>query len=141
MSGNNSVIINGDKLQFDTKFGDKTVTPVGPAIILGTGKATINNQPICIQGDEKKVSVQATYFTSTYVTPGTGILTISSLADDQQAKFFTAETAVIVEGSQFNARFQPVSPARDPSQKPDPALSPVSGKGKFIKSQTFVTAG
>ena len=135
------VVIDGDALKFETNFGANMVTPTAPCLIQGSGEADITNKKICVLGDESKVSIAATYTKSTHPTPGTGTITIAALAADQQALFVTAETAVIVAGSQFTARFTPVSPAMDPQGKPDPNMGPAQGTGTFINSQTFVTAG
>lgn len=135
------VVIDGDMLKFETNFGANIVTPTAPCLIRGSGEADITNKKICVLGDERKVSIAATYTKSTHPTPGTGNITIAALAADQQAAFATAKTAVIVVGSQFTARFTPTSPAMDPQGKPDPNISPSGGSGKFINSQSFVTAG
>ncbi|MEL5415044.1 hypothetical protein PTR35_22200 [Serratia nevei] len=135
------VVIDGDTLKFDTNFGANIVTPTAPCLIQGRGEADITNKKICVLGDESQVSIEAMYTKSSHPTPGTGNITIAALAADQQAAFATAKTAVIVVGSQFTARFTPSSPAMDPQGKPDPNMGPTQGTGKFINSQSFVTAG
>ncbi|MGP0906565.1 hypothetical protein [Serratia sp. CY76391] len=134
-------MIDGDMLKFPPRFGDCIVTPVGPCLIGGSGEACITNKKICVLGDEKKVSIAATYTRPPYTTPGTGNITITALAADQQTGFATAITAIIVVGRQFVACFTPTSAAIDPQGVPDSALSPVSGAGSFVNSQSFVTAG
>ncbi|WP_439412913.1 hypothetical protein [Enterobacter ludwigii] len=135
------VVTDGDTLAFDTNFDANIVTPVAPCLIRGSGEASITNKKICVLGDERNVSIAATYIKSTHPTPGAGTITLYQLNDDQQAQFATAQQAVIVVGSQFTARFTPTSPAMDPQGKPDPNMSPTAGTGKFINSQSFVTAG
>ncbi|MFI8415498.1 hypothetical protein ACQKDS_03420 [Serratia sp. NPDC078593] len=137
----NLVMTDGDSLKFETLFGINTVTPTEPCLIRGTGEANILNKKICILGDEKKVSISATYTTPTHQVKGTGTITITALAADQQAEFATTRTPVIVVGSQFTALFTPGSPASDPQLGPDPNPAPAPGSGKLINSQSFVTAG
>ncbi|MBD8109118.1 hypothetical protein [Erwinia persicina] len=134
------VIIDGDPLQFSAQFGDSTVTPTGSLRISGSGEATIAEKKICIVGDEKKVSVAATYIKGAFTTPGKGTLTIVSLAADQQAAFATAQTPIIVRGSQFSAQFTPETPAQNPGGQPAP-MTPAAGTGTFTNMQSFVTAG
>ncbi|ROP62293.1 hypothetical protein EDF81_0778 [Enterobacter sp. BIGb0383] len=134
------VIVDGDQLKFDPQFGANTVTVTGLAQISGTGEATIDNKNVCILGDEKKVSVSATYISSAYPQSGSGTLTIASLAADQQAPFVMAQTPVIVVGSQFIALFTVQTPATNPNTGPDPTPM-ASGSGSFTNSQLFVTAG
>lgn len=135
------VVIDGDKLKFNPQFGSMTVTPISPQEISGSGMVSIEGKKVCIFGDEKKVSIYADYIKPPYTIKGQGTLTITQLASDQLAEFVTANTAVIVVGSQFTAQFQPTVPAKDPQSKPDTDLSPESGSGTFINSQSFVTAG
>lgn len=136
----NYLVIDGDGLNFSEKFGLNNVVPVEVCQIKGSGAATILNKKICIFGDEKSVSIKATYYSEVYPTPGNGTLTILSLAADQQATFVTAETPAIITGSQFTAKFTVTTPATNPGGTAD--STPFSmGTGAFINSQDFVTAG
>lgn len=136
----NSIIVDGDQLKFAAQFGINTVTPTATPVIHGSGEATIEDKKICILGDEAKVSVPASYQNGDYPTPGAGRITIIKLANDQQAPFATAETPVILVGSQFTASFTPEAPASG-DKGPDPVTAPSTGSGTFINSQSFVTAG
>ncbi|OKB66603.1 hypothetical protein BHU62_12100 [Serratia marcescens] len=138
----NRVVIDGDALKFIPKFGAITITPPPQPRISGSGEAGIEGKKICIVGDEKQVSFTVDYIKPPFVaSPGKGTLTIKQLASDQQAEFATAPAPMIVVGSQFTTQFQPTAPAQDPQGKPDTDLSPVTGVGTFINSQSFVTAG
>lgn len=136
----NIIVLDGDVLKFDPQFGINTVTPTATPVIHGSGEATIEDKKICILGDEKNVSIKASYMSTNYPNQGTGTLTIASLANDQQAPFATAEKPVIVVGSQFTASFTPETPASS-DKGPDPVTAPSTGSGTFINSQSFVTAG
>lgn len=134
------VVIDGDRLQFDQMFGINVVTPTEIPQIHGSGEAAIENKKICILGDDKKVSVPASYHNANYPSQGSGKITITSLANDQQAGFAKTETPVIVVGSKFTASFTPEVPASG-DKGPDPVTAPSTGFGTFINSQSFVTAG
>lgn len=133
------VVVDGDMLQFMPMFGNRTVTPTGPARIMGTGHAAINKKRVCILGDEKKVQVPATYMTASHPTPGQGMITIAALAGDQQTPPVRSLAALIVKGSRFTARFTPTVPASHPVSGPEPT-APTMGQGSFIVTQFFVNA-
>ncbi|MBV4465868.1 hypothetical protein KVG95_21300 [Pseudomonas sp. SWRI79] len=133
------IIVNGDQLQFDPMFGNRQVTVTGPAIISGSGQASINQQKMCILGDEKKVQVFAQYQIPGY-SPGMGLLTIAALGRDQQARRCASGAALLLKGQQFIARFTPTQLAVSTNQGPD-VPAPSMGKGRFIPKQSFATAG
>ena len=131
------IIIDGDQAIFIPAFGAAIVV-VQPGQITGSGPATLNGKKICIEGDESSVEVPGcTYMTPQYSIPGTGTLKIDSLASDQVAtKTKTGDTAVILKGKQFNAKFEVQSPAQQPPPGPGspiPDSSPsYSGNGMFV---------
>ena len=134
------IVIDNDALLFDPMFAYRQVSVIGPAKIKGSGKADINDKKVCVLGDEKKVSLDASYTVPGFPTPGQGKVTISQLNADQQAVWCLSGEMVILVGQKFIASFTPTNPAKDPNQVPD-TLSPTPGSGKFINSQAFVTAG
>ncbi|BEM38653.1 hypothetical protein SME10J_46940 [Serratia marcescens] len=134
------IVLDDDALLFDPMFAHRQVSVTGPAKIKGSGKAIINGKKVCVFGDEKKVSLDATYTAPGFPTPGQGKVTISLLNADQQAMWCLSDVAVILVGQKFLAMFTPTNPAKSPNQVPEPP-SPTPGSGKFINSQTFVTAG
>ncbi|PMY64825.1 MULTISPECIES: hypothetical protein [Pseudomonas] len=135
-----TIIVNGDQLQFDPMFGNRQVTPVGPAIISGSGLASINQQKMCVVGDEKKVQIPAQYQIPGY-SPGMGLLTIAALGSDQQAPRCTSGAALLLKGQQFIARFTPTQPAINSASGVPDVPAPSMGKGRFIPKQSFATAG
>ncbi|MBP4001580.1 hypothetical protein [Pseudomonas koreensis] len=135
------IVINGDTVTFDQMFGDRTVISP-PTTITGSGKATINQNKICIQGDEKQVKLMnVPYTTPSHSVPGTGTLTIQALDTSQQARKTSSGEAVIIQGQKFKAQFLPSQPALTPppASTPDPA-SPSMGTGSFTASQQRVKA-
>lgn len=130
------ILITGDQAMFIPIFG-KAIVVVRPGTLTGTGKATVNKKIICIDGDEKKVIVPGCPYTSPpFVTPGTGTLSIQSLAINQKArKVKSTRKAVLLKGTTFIARFQVIVPAQIPPTPVTPAIpDPIplySGTGYF----------
>lgn len=131
------ILIEGDKANFLPNFGAAVVV-VRPGDLKGSGPATLNGKKICVDGDEKKVSVPGcTYMTPQYSIPGTGTLKIAALAGDQKAtKTKTGGKAVLLKGGNFTAKFEVQNPAKQPppgpgSPIPDPTPQ-YSGNGMFI---------
>ncbi len=135
------VIIDQDSLLFMPMFGNRVVIATGPAQIRGSGLSNINGRKVCIAGDEKQVRINAVYTTPTHTIPGTGIITIASLAANQRAQHAGSHAALILKGQQFTAQFEPSKPAQmpPPANTPDVA-APSSGQGMFIASQFVVQA-
>ena len=133
------VIVDGDTALFLPSFGAATVV-VQPGQITGSGPASLNGSPLCVDGDEASVEVPGcVYMTPQYSIPGSGTLKIDSLASDQVAqKSTTGDTALILKGGNFNAKFEVQSPAQQPSTpSPVPDSTPsYSGSGSFITSNT-----
>ena len=131
------IIIDGDTAMFLPAFGAAVVV-VQPGTITGSGPATHDGTSLCVEGDESSVSVPGCmYMTPQYSIPGTGTLSIDSLASDQVAtKTKTGDTALLLKGSQFNAKFEVQSPAQQPppgTSPPIPDATPsYSGNGMFI---------
>ncbi|PHM45302.1 hypothetical protein Xmau_00952 [Xenorhabdus mauleonii] len=139
MSG--PIVTDGDILQFEPQFGHRQVKIPIPGKIIGTGHAQVNGKKVCILGDEKRVTVTATYTTIIHMTPGIGTLTISLLDISQQALQCTSGAALIIKGKRFTAIFTPRVPAMNNTvipPQPD-ILTPSLGTGSFITQQNFST--
>lgn len=131
------VLIDGDLAMFMPSFGAAVVV-VQPGTLSGSGPATQDGTALCVEGDESSVSVPGCmYMTPQYSIPGTGTLSIDSLASDQVAtKTRTGGTAVLLKGGNFTAKFEVQSPAQQPppgpgSPIPD-ATTQYSGQGSFV---------
>ena len=135
------ILITGDKAMFNPNFGPAIIT-VRPGDLLGTGKDKINQKLVCVDGDEKKVTVPGCpYITSQYSIPGTGMLFIESLAANQKAqKTKSGGKSVLLKGGQFQAKFTVMVPAQQPSSpNPIPDSTPqYSGTGTFISMNQIV---
>ena len=136
------ILITGDKAMFNGTFGQATVT-VRPGDLIGTGKDKINMKLVCVDGDERKVTVPGCpYITSQHSIPGSGMLFIKSLASDQKAqKTKSGGKPVLLKGGEFKAKFTVMVPAQQPSSPnpiPDTTLQ-YSGTGKFVTTNQKVT--
>ena len=131
------IMIDGDLANFLPTFGAAVVV-VQPGSLKGSGPATLNGKKVCVEGDEKNVSVPGcTYMTPQYSIPGTGTLKIANLAPNQKAKKTqTGGKAVMLKGGSFTAKFEVQSPAQQPPPGPGPpipdATPQYSGNGMFI---------
>lgn len=131
------ILIEGDKANFLPNFGPAVVV-VQPGDLKGSGPATLNGKKVCVDGDEKNVSVPGcTYMTPQYSIPGTGTLKIAALAANQKAqKTNTGGKAVLLKGGNFTAKFEVQNPAKQPLPPPGPpipdATPQYSGTGMFI---------
>lgn len=140
------ILIDGDLANFIPVFGAATVV-VRPGILQASGPATLNGKKLCVDGDEKQVSVPGCmYSTPQYSIPGVGTLKIEALAADQKAqKTATGKKKVLLKGSQFTAVFEVQTPAQQPPPGPGspiPDATPkYTGQGTFtstnIKFQGF----
>ncbi len=135
------ILTTGDKALFTPSFGQATVVPQ-PGNLIGTGTDKINGKPVCIDGDEKKVLVPGcTYMTPQYTIPGVGMLSISGLAANQKAKKTkSGGQPVLLKGASFQAKFQVMVPAQQPTPTgPVPDATPqYSGSGTFITTNLIV---
>ena len=135
------ILLDGDKANFMPNFGAAVVV-VKPGDLKASGPATLNGKKVCIDGDEKSVSVPGCmYMTPQYSIPGTGTLKIQSLAGDQKAKHTKSGGKVmLLKGSNFTAKFEVQSPAKQPPPGPGspiPDATPqYSGSGMFITTNT-----
>jgi hypothetical protein len=135
------ILIEGDKAIFIPAFGAAVVV-VKPGDLKGSGPATFGGKKLCVDGDEKKVSVPGCmYMTPQYSIPGTGTLKIAALAGNQKAKKTnTGGKPVLLKGGSFTASFEVQSPAKQPPPGPGPpipdATPKYSGNGMFNTTNT-----
>jgi hypothetical protein len=135
------VVVEGDAMVFEPMFGQRQVVLDEPAMMPGSGEATIEQRRVCVVGDEKRIQWQAQYFIPGY-TPGTGIVSIETLDSSQMAPCVTSGAPLILMGQRFVARFTPMVPAAlsSPPNTPD-SMAPSMGGGQFMPQQTLVSAG
>lgn len=136
------ILIDGDQAIFLPTFGPAVVT-VRPGRLTGSGKGSIANKKLCIDGDERSVVLPGCpYVTPVYSIPGQGTLKIAALAANQKARqTTTGETAVLLKGGSFVARFEVQQPAQQPAPPAPPIPDPTplySGSGSFITTNLRV---
>ena len=137
------LLLDGDMVLFMPGF-TPAVVMVKPGQLAGSGPATVGGKAVCVDGDEKDVSVpDCMYMTPQYSIPGTGTLKISTLGADQTARQTkTGGKAVLLKGGSFIAKFEVQSPAQQPPPGPGspiPDATPsYSGSGQFIASNVTV---
>ena len=132
------ILIDGDIAEFLPSFGAAIVS-VQPGTLTGSGPATLEGKNICVDGDEGSVSVPGcTYMAPPFVIPGNGTLEIAALNGDQVAtKDNSGNKAIMLQGSQFIARFKVDAPAMMPPPVTVPDPSPeYSGTGMFTTTNT-----
>ena len=134
------ILIEGDKANFLPNFGAAIVV-VKPGDLKGSGPMTLKGKNVCVDGDEKKVSVPGCmYMAGPYSIPGTGTLKIASLAGNQKAKHTkSGGKEVLLKGGNFTAKFEVQNPAKQPAPPgpPIPDATPqYSGNGMFITTNT-----
>jgi hypothetical protein len=131
-----SILIDGDLVNFDPAFPPGNVM-VKPGKLAAKGAATFNGKKLCVEGDEKNVSVPGCmYTTPIFSIPGTGTLKINSLAPNQKAtKTSTGGKKVLLKGAKFVAKFEVQSPAKFQPPGPNPPqqdpMSQYVGTGSF----------
>jgi hypothetical protein len=134
------IVCDGDELSFEPMFGTRQVVLSGPAIISGTGLATVSKRRVCVQGDEKRGRWPAQYCIAGY-SPGAGMISIEMLGDSQLASYVVGESPLILQGTQFTACFTPTAPAMMSSAPFTPDVTASSmGRGAFVVHQQFVRA-
>ncbi len=137
------ILQHGDIVNFLPPFGAAIVTVI-PGTLKGSGASTTNGKKICIDGDEKKVSVPGCmYISGPHSIPGVGTLKISALAANQKAKkTYSAGKLVLLKGAMFTAEFEVQAPANIPPTavtppQPDP-VKKYSGQGMFVTTNMKV---
>ncbi|MCA8991594.1 MAG: hypothetical protein KDA88_06425 [Planctomycetaceae bacterium] len=131
------ILLDGDQVTFLPNFGPAVVV-VQPGKLSGSGPLTFRGKKVCVDGDEKKVSVPGCmYMTPQYSIPGTGTLKIAGLAGDQKTtKTKTGNKPILLKGQMFTAKFEVQSPAQQPPPGPGtpiPDATPqYSGQGMFV---------
>jgi hypothetical protein len=139
------ILIDGDLAKFEPAFGPALVV-VQPGRISASGSFQALRKKACVAGDEASVSARGCIYTAgRYSIPGTGTLTIKSLAEDQMAKTCgSGGKKLLLKGSAFTAQLTVDVPAMQPppgpaSPIPDPNKS-YAGSGSFVTVNASVKA-
>jgi hypothetical protein len=120
-----NILRSGDMAIYNPTFGPAIVT-VRPGILIGSCATVMAvKSPVCVQGDEISAMVPGCpYISGGFVTPGVGTLKILSLGADQLSmKTKCGKKPVMLKGTTFQAQFQVMVPAMQPTPGgpvPDP---------------------
>lgn len=133
-------VMTGDIVMFDFLTDCKVmlIPPIIPIVGSSTHTITPAGMKGCIEGDETKVRLVASYviLPEGYFIPGTAQATISKLNDDQLSTQTKCDKkAVILKGTEFEAKLQVMMPCMTPNKAtgiPEPhSTMSFDGKGEF----------
>jgi hypothetical protein len=140
------IIKTGDMLQ--VTMTPPAVVPmlIAPVPLIGTGTTImVDKMPVCLQGDELPVMLQAPmpYMSPPFVIPGMGTLTIILLPTNLTIQSSFSKKPALLKGSTFQVMFNVSLPAMQPTPVgpiPDPV--PVKpGTAQFITTNIKNKAG
>lgn len=139
------VILHGDQVTFMPAFGAAMVV-VRPGVMQGSGKMTLTGKKVCLEGDEKQLSVPGCLYTAgPFSIPGVGTIQISALSPTQLSKKTKlGGKALILKGANLVAKLLVQTPAQQPTPtgSPVPDLVPqYAGMGSFITTNVKLKAG
>ncbi|QIS23528.1 hypothetical protein [Nocardia terpenica] len=139
---------------FVIRTGDTLAVTIPDAVIPATAspvplagsskKMTVEQMPVCLEGDELPESLQISlvYTTSTHTIPGSGNLTLTLTAANKTAKTKCEGKAILIKGGDFTAKFDVTTPAQQPGSPPTPDPQQVkNGTAKFVTTNRKTTAG
>lgn len=139
------VIRTGDTIK--VTIPPPTLVPALSAPVPLQGSSTnvlVNNQPVCLQGDELPDALKAPlpYTAPPFTNPGTGKLTITLLPSNLTVQTKNGK-ALLIKGQQFTATFTVQTPATQTTPAgpvPDPVAAK-PGTAQFVTSNSTVRIG
>ncbi|MDO7854085.1 hypothetical protein [Hymenobacter convexus] len=139
------VIVHGDQVTFLPAFGPAVVV-VRPGVMQGSGKMTLKGKKVCIEGDEKQLSVPGCMYTAgPFSIPGVGTIQISALGPGQLSqKTKLGGKALVLKGTNLVAKLMVQTPAQQPAPPGPPVPDPApqyAGSGSFITTNATLKAG
>jgi hypothetical protein len=139
------VIATGDMINITIPPPALVPQLMAPVPLIGSGtQVMVNDQPVCLQGDELPVAISGplVYTSPPFVTPGTGTLTVILSPTNLTVQTSNGKP-MLIKGSPFQALFNVQSPAMMPTPagpQPDP-LMVKPGTAQFITTNVVVKAG
>ena len=118
----------GDMLQVTVPPPAIVPQLVAPVPLIGTGLTVlVNNQPVCVQGNEQPIALRAPlmYTAPPFVTPGMGTLTLTLMPNNLTLRTSIAGKPGLLRGATFMATFNVTVPAMQPTPVgpiPDPVV-------------------
>ena len=139
------VLKTGDMLQVTVPPPAVVSQLAAPIPLLGTGMTVrVNNQPICLQGDELPIAVRGPlmYTAPPFVTPGMGTLTLTLMPNNLTLRTTASGQPALLKGTTFMATFNVTVPAMQPTPVgpvPDPLVVKLC-QAQFITTTVNVMA-
>jgi hypothetical protein len=140
------VVKTGDMIQITIPPPALVPLIMAPVPLIGTGiTVLINNQPVCLQGDElpPTLLVPLVYTSPPFVTPGMGTLQVTLTPANLSLRTQMVGRSALLKGATFVAMFQVMVPAMQPTPVgpiPDPLLVK-PGTAQFVTTTINVKAG
>lgn len=129
---------------FKPNFGAARLMPPIPipGFLTGSGPVKLSSAAICLEGDEKKVKMPASYTSGSHTTPGLCLLTIESLEENHLSKKTKyKDKKILLKGGNFKAKLQVLLPAMIPGTPPIPDLTfQYHGEGSFTSLNFTIKA-
>jgi len=140
------LIKTGDMIQITVPPPAVVPQLTAPVPLVGTGTTLlINNQPVCVQGDELPPAIKGPlmYTAPPFVTPGMGSLTIMLMPNNMTMTTTTSHKPALLKGATFQAMFNVSAPAMQPTPAgpvPDPVMVKPC-QAQFITTTVNAKAG
>lgn len=125
-------LTDGDQVVFSSTFGAAIVQAPPGKIESAQSAVLADGKPVCIEGDQRSVSVDCSYSKPGY-TGGTGELKITGLSSEQVSKILSCDgKPALLVGKQFDAELTVQTPASNSSSTD--TTKTYKGAGSFEKA-------
>lgn len=137
------IICNNDMIQIT--LDPPTVAPMlaAPVPLVASGLSKVGEVAVCLKGDELPQSLQAPmpYVCAPYTIPGMGTVAVTLAASNTTQHAKDSDTAMLLKGGSFQAKFTVTVPAQmpPPASTPDPVATK-TGTALFITTNAVATA-
>jgi len=138
------LIANGDQIQI--MLNPPCISPplVPPLPLVGSGLSTVNDQPVCVEGDEYPPAIAnntpVPYMSPPYVVPGTGTVKITLAGGNKTSIAKDKDKKMLLKGTTFQVELDVQSPAMMPTPagpQPDP-MPKHTGTAMFITTNAII---
>lgn len=117
------MLLDGDKIIFDSFFGPATIMSPTMGAVAGSGHATASGRATCIEADVLEVEVKVTYISGAFTIPGQATLCVDRMLPDQLTQVATTDgDAIVLVSGRLTSMMKIDSPAKmpPPAGTPDP---------------------
>lgn len=138
------ILRQGDNALFPALYPPANVTAprAVPFTTTSSPDVRIEGSPICLEGDERKLTPPAAPYTAlAFTVPGLGSEAVDKLAPDQTSTdVYCNGKKLLLKGGQFSARFTPATHAQTPPPSVSDTKPDYEGRGRFETTNTTVRA-